>query len=176
MRAQAVQRARLAGLPARMKAVDRAGMQPVAATSCEPPGIETSRALGMVAGAAATLAGGSAGSAVPLTNTTGTLLRTIPDTPGSCGQIAHNCCCQAAVAASAGVNSDSRACWAMAAGFIAAQASLQRRVISCSWVGAEDSAETNPRLLITVAHWPWAKACRSWAAAPPCPVRRGTRR
>jgi len=45
-----------------------------------------------------------------LTNTTGTLLRTIPDTPESCGQIAHSCYCQAAVAASAGVNSDSRAC------------------------------------------------------------------
>jgi len=108
VRAHAAQAARLAGLPARMNAVDWAEMQPVAATWCEPPGTVTSRALGMVAGAAATLAGGSAGSAVPLTNTTGALLRTIPDTPRSCGQSAQSCCCQAAVAASAGVNRERR--------------------------------------------------------------------
>lgn len=60
-------------------------------------GTVTSMAWGMVLGAAATLAGGSAGSALPLRNTTGEELLTAPDTPGSWGQLAQMARCHWAV-------------------------------------------------------------------------------
>ena len=82
----------------------------------------------------ATLAGGSVLSAVPLRNTTGTVLRTVPDTPGSCGQAEHSACCRSAWAVMMGANSDGP-CWLTVAGFMAAHASLHLMVASCSEVG-----------------------------------------
>jgi len=66
---------------------------------------------------------GSAVSAVPLRNTTGTVLRTVPDAPGSCGQAEHHACSCWAWAVTTGVNTDGP-CWLTVAGFMAAHASL----------------------------------------------------
>jgi len=77
--------------------------------ACPTPGTETSSAFGMVAVAPATLAGGSLGSAVPLRNTTGTVLRTVPDMPGSCGQTAHSAWKPAALTVTLGATTEGRA-------------------------------------------------------------------
>ena len=168
----AFQGAGLAGWPAWMKAVVAASRQPgsvaLASVQCPVPGTETSSALGMVAVAPATLAGGSVLSAVPLRNTTGTVLRTVPDTPGSCGQAEHRACIHWAWAVMKGANSDGP-CWLTVAGFMAAHASLHLMVASCSAVGPAGvrPAVVSPSLAMTCDHWPRASACRmagSWTA------------
>ena len=115
----------------------------------------------MVTVAPATLAGGSPGSAVPLRNTTGTVLRTVPDTPGSCGQTAHSARKPAALMMTSEANTEGP-CWLTVAGFMAAHASLQRMVTACSEMGPPSrSAVVSPDLEMTCDHRPWARACRT---------------
>ena len=108
------------------------GFQP--SVQCPVLGTGTSSAFGMVAVAPATLAGGSPGSSAPLRNTIGTVLRTVPDTPGSCGQAAHSAWKPAALMVTLAANTEGP-CWLTVAGFMAAHASLQRMVTSCSEMG-----------------------------------------
>src|SRR5215470_3339904 len=100
------------------------GLRVQLSTQCAAPGTETSSAWGMVRVAATTLAGGSVGSAMPLRNTTGTLVCTVADTPGSCGQLVHSACRASAFATvKIGPNGEP-VCWRTFAGSTAAQESL----------------------------------------------------
>ena len=135
MAVQAAQELGLAGCPESMNLatlVSRHGgvcvppFQLGLSTQCALPGTETSRAFGMVALAAATFAGGSVGSAVPFRNKIGSDVRTVPETPGLCGQRGQSVSSKADLETIMGAKSE---LVSMALGFIAAHASPHSTLI-----------------------------------------------